>query len=95
MLIKLLLLFGALILLIYGIYKACEMDYEFDHKNIDEYPPLCSIGGILWVVGLIIMFIDVCGGFNGNALKIGFTFLALGVTMFVEPFIHYLIKFKN
>lgn len=95
MLFKLILLFAALILLIFGIYKAADMEGDFDSWDIEEYPAMCVIGGILWAIGLIVTAFDVFGGFNGSALKVGFTFIIGGFTMFVEPFVHYLVIRKK
>ena len=90
MVVKLVSLLIGLLLLVYGIYKACDMDYELD-KYADEYNVLCTLGGIFWGIGEIISIAMCFCGCGGFGVRIGATMIVGGFTLFVEPFIHYLI----
>lgn len=93
MVLKLVLLLISLLLLIFGIYKACDLEYDFD-RYAEEYVTMCVIGGIVWVVGVVTATVNSFCGCGGSGLKIGATLIVAGMTMFAEPFIHYLIS-KN
>lgn len=93
MVLKLVLLLISLLLLIFGIYKACDLEYDLD-RHAEEYAAMCILGGIIWVAGLVTSTVNSFCGCGGSGLKIGATLIVAGMTMFAEPFIHYLIS-KN
>ena len=90
MVFKFVALFFTLMLLIFGIYKACDMEDELD-RNVEEFEPLTIIGGILTVVGFIIGIIATFAKAHGVPGQLSATFIIGGMTMFIEPFIHYLV----
>ncbi len=93
MVLKLVLLLISLLLLIFGIYKACDLEYDLD-RHAEEYVTMFIIGRIIWVTGLITATVNSFCGCDGSGLKFGATLIVAGMTMFAEPFIHYLIS-KN
>ena len=94
MLIKLTLLFAALIAIILAIYKASDMESEMDNNDIEEFAGMTVCGAALYVVGLIICFATGFCGCGDTGVRIGITLIAAGGTMFAEPFIRYFVEDK-
>lgn len=94
MLIKLVLLFGALIVIILAIYKASDIEYDMDKKDIEEFAGMTICGAALYVIGLIICFATGFCGCGDTGVRIGITLIAAGGTMFAEPFIRYFVEDK-
>ena len=94
MLIKLTLLFVALIAIILAIYKAADMESDMDHKYIYEFCGMTVCGAALYIVGIIICFATGFCGCGDAGVRIGITLIAAGGTMFAEPFIRYFIENK-
>lgn len=93
MLVKLICLTVMLFLIIFGIYKACDMDDKLD--DFDEYPAMCIIGGGAALVGFIIAVVNMFCGCGGNGLKSGFITFIAGSIVFIEPFVRYLFSKKR
>lgn len=92
---KFILVFISLFLLIFGIYKAMDLERPLDNYA-EEYPFFCVFGGIFWVIGIVITFTQCFCDCQGFGLKLGISMIIGGMTLFIEPFIHYLFaKPKN
>lgn len=92
MVLRLTLLFVTLMLFILGIIGCVNLDDDL--YDIDEYPAMCVIGGIIWMTGYVIFLVNTCCQCGSEGARIGGSMIMVGITMFAEPFIHYLINEK-
>ncbi len=101
MILKILFLFITLMLIIFGIIEAVQLDDCLE--DYDEEPAMLIIGGVMYVIAWVVALVYTIAMIKGdncdcvevemaaNAVIHATNIMFIGACLFVEPFVRYFV----